>query len=558
MRLFPKTLFLVAGCVSSLLVNSASAHFPWLVRTEDGKAAYFFGENPANRTYKLPGSIAKAEVTLWSQDAEPQKLRLKPIDEEKFVGLLSEQELPADAMCSSQVTFGVYHGSRLDYYTLHQGGRLPTRQAAYEQANAPSTASALKLNAQLVDTDTGVDVFVLWDGKPLVDADVQLFCAEGHEEGSATTDADGRVSFNDKQVEEGLNGIVVGHTVKAESGTLDGQTYDSGSHYLTVTFSDPEDFYVQQSKPQDTSSQPSRFADLPFAVTSFGAARIGDAIYVYGGHTGEAHSYSTQGQSNQLLQLDLNEPSSPWTAIAEGERLQGLALVAHGQRLIRVGGFTALNAPGADHDLHSQATVRAFDTTAGQWSDLPSLPAGRSSHDAAILGDTIYVVGGWNMDGDRETQWHTSAWSLDLSKAEPKWTELPAPGFERRALAVVAHAGKIYAIGGMDQAGPTRKVSIFDPATKTWSDGPALVGEKNMEGFGTSGWSTDGKLIVTTYSGDIQKLAADDSAWEVIGKTKDARFFNRLLPLKENSLVSVGGANMEEGKYLEPEVINIQ
>ncbi|MEZ6079357.1 MAG: hypothetical protein R3C56_27925 [Pirellulaceae bacterium] len=79
-----------------------------------------------------------------------------------------------------------------------------------------------------------------------------------------------------------------------------------------------------------------------------------------------------------------------------------------------------------------------------------------------------------------------------------------------------------------------------------------------MDGFGASGWSIDGRLIVTTYSGDIQQLAADGRAWEVIGKTKDARFFHRLLPLKENSLVSVGGANMEEGKYLEPEVINMR
>lgn len=557
MRMTLRNLLLFAGCASSMLVNSAAAHFPWLVRTEDGKAAYFFGENPADRTYKLPGSIAKAEVMMWSLDGEPQKLVLKPVEEEEFVGLRSEQELSADTQFSSQVTFGIYHGSRLDYYTLHQGGQLPSSRAAYDQTKAASIEASLKLTAQLVDTDSGVDVFVLWDGKPLADAEVQLFCAEGHEEAAAKTDAAGKVSFNDQQVEAGLNGIMVGHTVKSQPGTLDGQSYDSGAHYLTVTFSDPEDFVVQQPKPLDTSSSPSRFADLPFAVTSFGAARIGDAIYVYGGHTGEAHSYSSEGQSNQLLQLDLNAPASPWKTLAEGERLQGLALVAHGQRLIIIGGFTALNAAGAEHDLHSRATVRAFDTATGHWSDLPSLPAGRSSHDAAILGDTIYLIGGWNMDGDMETQWHSSAWSLNLSEVDPKWTELPAPGFERRALAVVAHAGKVYAIGGMDHAGPTRKVSIFDPATKTWTDGPSLIGEQNMDGFGASGWSTGGQLIVTTYSGDIQRLASDGSAWKVIGKTKDARFFNRLLPLNENSLVSVGGANMEEGKYLEPEVIDI-
>ncbi len=557
MNLFSKTIFLIAIAAGSLTVGSASAHFPWLARTDDGKAVYFFGESPADRTYKLPESISKAEVWLSSQDIEQQKLKLKPVDEEEFVGLLSDQELPARAICSSQVTFGVYHGSLLEYYTLHRSGPLPTSRSSYEQAAAGAEGPALKLTAQLVDTDTGVDVFVLWDGKPLANADVRLFCQEGHEEADATTDADGKVSFNDMQVEEGLNGILVGHTVKAQSGTLDGKAFDSGSHYLTATFYAPEDFASEQTEPKDTSGVTSAFADLPFAITSFGAARIGDDIYVYGGHTGEAHSYSHEGQSNQLLQLDLNAPMAPWKKIAEGERLQGLALVAHHQRLICIGGFTALNAPGDNQDLHSQATVRAFDTTTDKWSDLPPLPSGRSSHDAAIIGDTIYVVGGWNLNGTEPNQWHTSALSLDLSEAEPAWTELPVPGFERRALAVVAHAHKIYAIGGMDQAGPTRQVSTFDPATNTWTDGPALVGNQEMDGFGASGWSTGGKLIVTTYSGDIQQLADDGSAWNVIGKTKDARFFNRLLPLEENSLLSVGGANMEEGKYVEPEAINI-
>ena len=32
--------------------------------------------------------------------------------------------------------------------------------------------------------------------------------------------------------------------------------------------------------------------DLPEAVTSFGACKLGNFVYVYGGHVGEAHVYS--------------------------------------------------------------------------------------------------------------------------------------------------------------------------------------------------------------------------------------------------------------------------
>jgi hypothetical protein len=523
------------------------------MRNEDGKAAYFFGEHMADRTYKLPASVSEAEIMVWSPGSGLQKPAMNNVDSDDFVGMVSAEAIAADSMLGSQVTFGVHRGARLDYYTMHQGGKLSNRRDGNGRSGIP-----MKLTAELVDTDEGVDVFVLWEGKPLVDAEVQLFCDEGHEEGNSKTDSTGKVSFDDNQVEDGLNGIMVGHSIADQQGTYNGQAYKSESHYLTMTFNDPEDFEEQPAKPLGNFSSQSSFADLPFAITSFGAARVDDAIYVYGGHTGSAHAYSTEGQSNQLLMLNLNEPTADWKKISEGERLQGLALVAHKNRLIGIGGFAARNEPAADHDLHSLSNVRAFDTTSGDWSELPSLPSGRSSHDAAILGDTIYVVGGWNMDGDNETQWHSSAWSLDLSKESPEWTELPSPNFDRRALAVVAHQGKIYAIGGMNKMGPTRQVSIFDPKTNAWTDGPSLAGENDMNGFGASGWSIDGKLVVTTYAGDIQQLATDGSEWIIAGKTKDARFFHRLLPLSTNSLIAVGGANMEEGKFLEPERIEVR
>lgn len=540
------------GCLSLLAANSARAHFPWLVRTEDGKAAYFFGENVADRTYHLPDSIAKAEIQLLSSGQEPTKLQLIAVDEDSLVGLVSKDEIPADARLCSQVTFGIYHGARLDYYTQHQAGKLPTSRQAYRPIPCP-----LRFNVELVDTQTGVDAYVTWDGKPLPDAEVKLCSADGSEQGEATSDAAGRVSFDDQQIQDGLNGILIGYTLAEQAGTLDNKTYASEAHYLTSTFNAPRGSQTDQATPTPQSDKQTPLAELPFAITSFGAARLGDSLYVYGGHIGQAHSYSTAEQSNQLLKLDLSNPSAAWEKVTEGERLQGLALVAHGNRLIAIGGFTALNAEGEPHNLHSQAAVRAFDVSSGSWQDLPELPSGRSSHDAAILGDTIYVVGGWDMDGVKETQWHSTALALDLSQADPQWQALAPPPFNRRALVVVAHAGKIYTIGGMnEEGGPTREVGVFDPQTNAWTEGPELVGEEGMEGFGASAWSIDGKLVATTYSGKIQQLNSAGTQWNVIGRTKDARFFNRLLPFGRQALISVGGANMElHEKYVVLELI---
>ncbi len=316
---------------------------------------------------------------------------------------------------------------------------------------------------------------------------------------------------------------------------------------------------VVQAQSGSTTDAAADLPAIPFAITSFGAVRCSDSIYVYGGHTGDAHSYSTLAQSNKLLKLDLKNVQNGWQEVAEGDRLQGLGMVAHGDRVILIGGFAAKNAEGDEHDLHSQASVRAFDTKTNSWSELPALPAARSSHDAAIIGDTIYVVGGWKMAGNEQTIWHTTALSMDLSKAEPSWTELPTPPFQRRAIATVAHDGKLFVIGGMtDDGAPTRAVDIYDPATQKWESVGALHGEEEMAGFGASGWSADGELIITTYEGDIQSYDAKSKSWKVLGKTADARFFHRLVPLTAQKLLAVGGANMEIGKFLELEVVSRQ
>jgi N-acetylneuraminic acid mutarotase len=245
--------------------------------------------------------------------------------------------------------------------------------------------------------------------------------------------------------------------------------------------------------------------------------------------------------------------------VAQGPRLQGLALVAHDGKLYRIGGFTAKNPPGEDHDLWSQNDFASFDPATGQWTDLPSLPEPRSSHDAAVIGDIVYVVGGWSMQGPDNTTWHTTAWNCDLSAETKEWTPLPQPPFQRRALSLAAHNGKLYCLGGMqEEGGPTRAVAVYDPESKTWRDGPKLLGEKPINGFGSSSFAVRGKLYVSTLDGSLQKLSDDGQSWEKAGQLERARFFHRMLPLGDSQFVFVGGANMGIGKFEEVEVLDVE
>ena len=310
---------------------------------------------------------------------------------------------------------------------------------------------------------------------------------------------------------------------------------------------------MNTDRPEDKANSPT-IPDLPKAITSFGAAVLGDAVYVYGGHHGHAHHYSQSGQSGDLLRLSLTNPTT-WEVAATGPKLQGLAMVPHGGKLYRVGGFTARNTDDEEHDLWSVSDFARFDPAIGQWEELPPIPGPRSSFDAAVAGDTLYAVGGWTMHGNKETDWQESAWSVDLSQNTLEWKPMSKPPFVRRALSVGALDGKVYVIGGMQPDGKvTRETVIYDPQTDRWSDGPQLPGD-DMEGFGSACYAIQQRLYVSTASGKLLRLSDDGSEWQIVKNLPSARFFHRMLPTDDSRFVILGGANMESGRFSQCELV---
>jgi N-acetylneuraminic acid mutarotase len=294
---------------------------------------------------------------------------------------------------------------------------------------------------------------------------------------------------------------------------------------------------------------------LPQGITSFGGAVVGDYAYVYGGNHGEAHEYSELGQSNELLRVNFRNPGA-WERLADGPRMQGLAMVAYDGNLYRVGGFSARNQAGQPQDLWSSDSFAKYNVAEKAWEELPALPEPRSSHDAAMLGSTLYVVGGWSMQGEAETQWHKKAYAMDLAADTLEWRELPAPPFQRRAISMAAANGKMYVVGGMQQAGTTTEVAVFDPETNAWSKGPELAGE-GMEGFGSSACTLDDQLFVSTFGGNVYQLNAAGDGWTKLATLSPGRFFHRMLPA-DGALLLVGGANMEIGRLRETDIVPLR
>lgn len=515
------------------------AHFLWLLtgsQSGSAKVQVFFSEAAEPDDPDLLDKVIKAEVWAVEGRGEPKLLTLKK----------SGDALEADL--GQPVTTILRHT-----YGVSAKGGEPFLLKYYAKTHPfalPGTWRAIKDNERLpleivpaIDA-AGTRLTVTWKGQPQAGATVTIVGPGIGKKLEGLTDAAG--VFRCDLTQAGIYSIRARHT-EATAGKLDDKEYKSVRHYSTLTL-----HHARVRLAPVAHDLPA----LPKGTTSFGGAVVGDMLYVYGGNYGSAHEYVHEDQSGDLWKLDLKKPGA-WEQATGGAKLQGLAMVEHRGLLYRVGGFTATNRSGEKEDLRSQADFARFDPAGSVWESLPSLPEPRSSHDAAVVGDTLYVVGGWNMQGGgKGAKWHDAALSLNLAADKPEWRPIASAPFKRRALAVAAWKGRLYCLGGMqEQGGPTTAVAVYDPAKNAWSEGAAMLGNA-MDGFGSSAFACGNSLYVTTSSGSIQRLSGDGEAWEFVGQLAHPRFFHRLLPWQDGKLVIVGGSNMSTGKTVALELLS--
>lgn len=535
-------------CALGLLVSgTAQAHFLWFVSQPGDKtptAKVYFSESAAPDDPALLERVVKAEA--WAlggmRGTEPQSLKL--VKEGDALVATLPAELRAAPVILRHTYGAMTRGGEsflIKYYAKSYA--LPL-VGTWRAVNDPEL---LPLEVVPVPEGSQLGLKVLWQGKPQAGALVTIEGPGIEKKLEGTTDDAG--VFRCRLTDSGLFSIRA-KFVETKSGDHEGTAYTSIRHYSTLALR-----YV----PVQVASAEHQWPALARGVTSFGGAVAGDWLYVYGGHYGGAHEYDRDGQSGDFYRLNLRNGSS-WEPLPGGPKLTGLAMVPHAGKLYRVGGFTARNAASETEDLWSQPDFARFDPETRQWESLPPLPEGRSSHDAAMIGNVLYVVGGWEMTGNKEPdgeklrRWHDTAWSVDLSAPSLEWKPVASPPFHRRALSLAAWQGKLYCMGGMqEKGGPTTAISVFDPAKNEWSAGPALIGS-GLEGFGTSSFACQGKLFTSTMSGSVQRLTAAGDRWEFVGQLQHRRFFHRLLPWND-SLVIVGGANMGTGKTVALEMI---
>lgn len=295
---------------------------------------------------------------------------------------------------------------------------------------------------------------------------------------------------------------------------------------------------------------------LPAPVASFGAAATPEGhVFIYGGHAGVRHKYNRDEVNGDLYLWQAG--MSAWQKLGSNEPAQGASLIALPDQVLRIGGMAAKNEKGEKQDLWSSETACAYDLKTKEWKNLPTLPARRSSHDSVVVGQTLFVIGGWELGGGKasasEPHWHDTYLTINLSQIDAAWQTHPQP-FQRRAVAVHALGTTVYCIGGMDEGDSTsREVEVLDTTTGKWSQGPELPADK-LGGFGYSAIAHEGRLFASGLPGDVLELRGKE--WTSVAKMTHPRFFHRLLPGGAGKLIVLGGES-RDGKKAPPEIISI-
>ena len=368
-------------------------------------------------------------------------------------------------------------------------------------------------------------------GKPAAGVDVRVIFPDGSQK-TVATGADGRTPPFEPRGRYGAWAKVI----EAVGGERDGRKFTQTRHYATLV---ADVAAAPTTRPAASTRPVGKFLPLPEATSSFGAVAVDGWLYVYGGHVAPTHVYHTAAVSGRFHRLNLADPKT-WEELPGGPALQGMNLAAHNGKIYRIGGMQPKNPTGEKADNFSIVDCARFDPETKKWVDLPPLPSPRSSHDVVVIGDRLYVVGGWNLRGrGKRPEWPDTLHAMDLASPRPVWSSIAQP-FQRRALIAAVHDGKLVVLGGFDENDdPTRCVDVYDPKANAWAAAPSLPG-RPQNGFAPAACTHDGRLYASVGDGTLHRLGDGGKDWDLVA-TATPRIAHRIAP-NGPAILILGGA----------------
>ncbi len=243
---------------------------------------------------------------------------------------------------------------------------------------------------------------------------------------------------------------------------------------------------------------------------------IAGLVLVVGGCTGADEAAPTFVPSS-TLSSSRSVPEAGWVEVAPDPvpRSEHPAVVLGGEMVVS-GGFVESGLG----DETVTDTVGAYDPQTDTWRDLAGLPAPRHHGMAAVVGDRLFVIGGYSISGfdPTSTVWELvdgewldrapvpvavgagAAVELDgfvyvvggtphgaFFRYDPEadtWESLVDPSAPREHLAAVALDGEIWALAGRWESEIFDTTEIYEVTTGEWRSGPAF--NEARSGFGAT------------------------------------------------------------------------
>jgi hypothetical protein len=132
-------------------------------------------------------------------------------------------------------------------------------------------------------------------------------------------------------------------------------------------------------------------------------------------------------------------------------------------KIVVVAGLLRDDTPSAQVDFYDPASDR--------WSPGPRLPQPLHHTGVGVLGDRLYVVGGYT---GAAGNWRPVADVISLGPGETTWRPEPALAGPRGALAVASLDEALVAVGGVG-SGPEVRTEVLHRGAAAWEAGPDLT-----------------------------------------------------------------------------------
>ena len=209
-----------------------------------------------------------------------------------------------------------------------------------------------------------------------------------------------------------------------------------------------------------------KLSPMPEGSSNFAVAPLGEKIYAINSNFTYVYDSFLDTWSSKTTLPNSTNPEDTYMVAACNNKIYAF------------GGTTYNSTSGWYVNIGSNLM---YDPSVNMWTTKTPIPTPRSEMQANVIGDKIYLIGGWVKNtgsladlGKNGTQTIVSNANEVYDPSTNSWTELAPVPVPVMNYASAVIGDKIYIIGGDNPTAIANSTQIYDSKTNTWSFGKSL------------------------------------------------------------------------------------